>query len=294
MKKGLRITVWILAAILLLLLLLLVVIQSPAVQTALARKAVGMFGDRIDADVQIGRIAVKPFDALVLEDVVVTDRNPYSDGTSDKVDTLLSVGNLSARFSLKGLLHKERISVSRLRLENGTFNLVMEPGENGASTTNLQRILHLKESDPDKPKEDFGDLLEAGRVEVKGMTFRMVNHPGMERREAEGDAPLPDTVIDWNDLEIKADILATNLLVKDGVISGDAERITLADKTGFQVKDLSGKVKVGHGQVLLDNLHLSDGDSDLHKGSGLGRRVILGENQGIDSYSLVEYLGLAD
>ena len=264
MKKGLRITAWILAAILLLLLLLLVVIQSPAVQTALARKAVEKFGDRIDGDVQIGRITVKPFDALVLEDVVITDQNPYSDGSSDKVDTLLDIGNLSARFSLKGLLHKERISVSRLRLENGTFNLVMEPGENGKPTTNLQRILHLKESDPNKPKEDFGDLLEANRVEVKGMTFRMVNHPGRERREAEGNPTLPNTVIDWNDLEIKADILATNLLVKDGVISGDAERITLADKTGFQVQDLSGKVKVGHGQVLLDKLHLSDGDSDLH------------------------------
>ena len=122
-------------------------------------KAVGMFGDRIDADVLIGRIAVKPFDALVLEDVVVTDRNPYADGTSDKVDTLLSVGNLSARFSLKGLLHKERISVSRLRLENGTFNLVMEPGENGASTTNLQRILHLK------------DLLEQLNPERLGFSF---------------------------------------------------------------------------------------------------------------------------
>ena len=56
MKKGLRITGWILAAVLLLLLLLLVVIQSPAVQTALARKAVAKFGDRIDGDIRIGRI----------------------------------------------------------------------------------------------------------------------------------------------------------------------------------------------------------------------------------------------
>ena len=263
MKKGLRITGWILAAVLLLLLLLLVVIQSPTVQTALARKAVAKFGDKIDGDIRIGRIAVKPFDALVLEDVTLTDRAPYSDGSTDKVDTLLKVGKLSARFSLKGLLHKERISVSRLRLEDGTFNLVLEPGKDGKPTTNLQRVLRLKKPDPDKPKEDFGDLLEAGRVEVKGMTFRMLNYPGMDRQEAKGTPPLPDTVIDWNDLEIKANIEARNLLVKDGVISGDVEKITLADKTGFRVNDLSGKVKVGHGQVLLDNLHLNDGDSNL-------------------------------
>ena len=42
MKKGLKITAWILAAILILLLGLLVAVQSPAVQTALARKVVSL------------------------------------------------------------------------------------------------------------------------------------------------------------------------------------------------------------------------------------------------------------
>ena len=264
MKKGLRITAWILAAILILLLALVVAVQSPKVQTALARKAVSILADKIDGDIQVGHISVRPFDAVTLEDVVVTDRAPYSDGTFAPKDTLLRVGNLSARFSLKGLLHKERISVSRLKLKDGTFNLVIEPVPGGKPTTNLERILRLAKSDPDKPKKDFGDLLEASKVDVEDFTFRMVNYEGAERHEAKGLPPLPANVIDWNDLEIKADIHATNLLVKDGVISGDADHITLADKTGWQVDDLSGKVKVGHGKVLLDNLHIQDKDSDLH------------------------------
>ena len=264
MKKALRITAWILAALLILLLALVVAVQSPAVQTALARKAVAKLSGNIDGDIHIGHIAVRPFDAVTLEDVVLTDRTPYTGGEFPRQDTLARIGSLSARFSLKGLLHKERISVSRLKLEDGELNLVLEPGRGEkAVLDNISRIFRLSK-DPDKPDKDFGDLLEARQVDVENFTFRMFNHVAAARHNERGGTPLPDNVIDWNDLEIKADIHASDLLVKDGVISGDADHIAITDKTGWNVRDLSGKVKVGHGKVLLDNLHIDDGDSDLH------------------------------
>ena len=264
MKKALRITLWILAALLVLLLALVVAVQSPAVQTALARKAVDKLSGSIDGDISVGHIAIRPFDAVTLEDVVVIDRNPYAGGEFPRQDTLARIGSLSARFSLKGLLHKERIAVSRLQLQDGELNLVLEPGTGGKDTQdNISRIFRLT-SDPDKPKQDFGDLLEARKVDVEGFTFRMFNPVAAARQRARHNTPLPDNVIDWNNLEIKADIHASDVLVKDGVISGDADHIAIVDKTGWNVRDLSGKVKVGHGKVLLDNLHIDDGDSDLH------------------------------
>ena len=264
MKKALRITLWILVALVILLLALVVAIQSPAVQTALARKAVDRLSENIDGDIHIGHIAVRPFDAVTLEDVVLTDRNPYAGGEFPRQDTLARIGSLSARFSLKGLLHKERISVSRLKLQDGELNLVLEPttGEKGV-IDNISRIFRLKK-DPDKPDKDFGDLLEARQVDVEDFTFRMFNHVAAARQRERGHQPVPADVIDWNELEIKADIHASDLLVKDGIISGDADHIAITDKTGWDVRDLSGKVRVGHGKVLLDNLHIDDGDSDLH------------------------------
>ena len=264
MKKGLRITLWILAALFLLLLGLVVAVQSPAVQTRLAQKAVDRISEKIDGDISIGHIAVRPFDAVTLEDVVITDRNPYTGGEFPRQDTLARIGSLSGRFSLKGLLHKERISVSRLKLKDAELNLVLEPGTGGKQVEdNISRIFRLTH-DPNKPKKDFGDLLEAGKVDIEDFTFRMFNHVGAERMRERGHYPYPADVIDWNDLEIKADLHASGLLVKDGEISGDADRITLEDKTGWKVHDISGKVKVGHGKVLLDNLHIDDGDSDIH------------------------------
>ena len=262
MKKGLRITLWILAAILILLLGLIVAVQSPAVQTALARRAVKTVSDKIDGDISIGHIAVRPFDAVTLEDVVVIDRNPYA-GEFPPQDTLVRIGSLSGRFSLKGLLHNERISVSRLKLQDGELNLVLEPDADGQGTKdNLSRVFRLT-PDPDKPKKDFGDLLEAGKVDIEDFTFRMFNHVGAVKLRERGRTP-PPGVIDWNNLEVKAEVHATDLLVKDGEISGDAKSIALVEKTGWTVGDISGKVKVGHGKVLLDNLHINDGDSDIH------------------------------
>ena len=262
MKKGIRITVWILAALLILLLGLAVAVQSPRVQTALARKAVGMLADKLDGDISVGRISIRFLDAVTLEDVVLTDRAPYSDGTFPARDTLLRVGSLSARFSLKGLLHKERITVSRLRLSDGEFNLVLEPGPGGKPTNNLSRVFRLT-PDPDKPQKDFGDILEAGKVDIEDFTFRMVNYPGAAR-QAERGRPIPADVIDWNNFEARADIHASGILVKDGEIRADADHIRITDRTGLDLQDVSGKVKVGHGKVLLDNLHIQDKDSDLH------------------------------
>ena len=263
MKRGFRITLWILAAIVILLLALVVAVQSPTVQTALARKAITMLSDKIDGDVTVGRISIRPFDAVTLDNVIVRDRTPYSDGLFPRQHTLLRVGHLSARFSIRGLLRKERISVSRLRLEDGEFNLVIEPGPDGKPSNNLTRVFNLK-SDPNKPKQDFGDLLEAGKVDIENFTFRMINHPAAVKLAQKGHTPVPADVIDWNNLEVKADIHASNILVKDGEIRADANHIRITDKTGLDLQDISGKVNVGHGKVLLDKLHIQDKDSDLH------------------------------
>ena len=228
MKKGLRITLWILAAILILLLGLVVAVQSPAVQTALARKVVERVADKIDGDIHIGHIAVRPFDAVTLEDVVITDRNPYIGGEFPRQDTLARIGSLSGRFSLKGLLHKERISVSRLKMTDAELNLVLEPGTGGKEVMdNISRIFRLSPN-PDKPKQDFGDLLEAGQVDIEDFTFRMFNHVGAARMRERGLDPLPADVIDWNDLEVKVDVHASGLLVKDGeIIAGNSNSVTI-------------------------------------------------------------------
>ena len=133
MKRGLKITVWILGLLAVLLLAALVAIQSPAVQTSLGKMLISHIQKNTDAEISVKNISIRPFEAILLEDVVLLDKQPRIPG----LDTVLVVNQLSVKFSLRGLLNRKGAYVSRLRLYGGCFNLVLEP------EVNLLRVLHL-------------------------------------------------------------------------------------------------------------------------------------------------------
>ena len=56
-----------------------ILLQTPAVQTFAARKAVEALGDALNGRVEFSKIHLKPFSALVLNDVVLIDNAPVTD-----------------------------------------------------------------------------------------------------------------------------------------------------------------------------------------------------------------------
>ena len=123
MRRLLKILVWLLGFVILLLLAGMVAIQSPKIQTTLARWVAGKLEDRLPAQVEIGNLTVRPFDAIVLEDILLKDPHPYEPA----LDTVIYVKNLTAKFSLGGLLRGNMAHVKRLKLDGGQFNLIYEP-----------------------------------------------------------------------------------------------------------------------------------------------------------------------
>ena len=83
MKKALRITALVLGIILVIVLGAVVAVQHPRVQGALAKKAISRFKDKIDGTLEFGELSVKPFDAVVLEDVVLLDNSPLPGSGAD-------------------------------------------------------------------------------------------------------------------------------------------------------------------------------------------------------------------
>ena len=169
MKRGLKITVWILGLLAVLLLASLVAIQSPAVQTALGRMLISRFEKNTDAQIQVGNISIRPLEAILLEDVVVLDKQPRVPG----LDTVLAVNRLSVKFSLRGLLNRKGAYVSRLRLYGGCFNLVLEP------EVNLLRVLHLNSGEESQDSTmQWGNLITAREVDIRDLRFR--KGPGLQ------------------------------------------------------------------------------------------------------------------
>ena len=253
MKKAVRITAWILGLLLLLQVGAMVVLQSPRVQTFLGRKVIEHLQDKMDADISFASASVRPFDALVLEEVLVKDRAPEVAG----MDTLLYVKHLSARFSIMGLLKGESIYVNRLNLDGGCFHLVIDqdPHRPDHTVTNLQRVFRMDPPEDPNAEMHWGNILHARSIEVSNVHFHMENIAGARRYEERG-VVIPEGVIDWNHLNLVLEHLkVSGFRMADDLITATVQDLNVQElETGWRLDGLSAhKVRVGKG-----NIHLED------------------------------------
>ena len=254
MKKAVRITAWILGLLLLLQVGGMVLLQSSRVQTYLGRKVIGMLQDRMDAEITFQSATVRPFDAIVLDGVLVKDLAPTVEG----MDTLLYVRHLSARFSILGYFRGEQVSVSRAHLDGGCFNLVMEPDPQrpGHVSTNLQRIFRMEHKDTTlAPEYHWGNILEARRLEISDVHFRMENLVAAARY-AERGYVVPEGTIDWNHLNLVLEHIKVNhLRLSDDLITASVQDFNIQElETRLRLENLSArKVRVGKGNVHLED-----------------------------------------
>lgn len=262
MRKVFRILGTILAVVLILVIGAFVAAQSPAVQTFIGKRAVAMLRGRIDGEIEFEKIQIKPFDAIVLKNVVILDRTPYVSDLHAPVDTFVRAGYITARFSLRGLFLREGIHVYRAAITDGAFHMVTEPTADGHTTTNLARIFRLGpgEKDPDKPKRQLGNLLDARTLEVRNFSFMMVNYPALEKRKEQAK---PDQM-DFANLHVyNADVLVKDLKIKEDGISAKLERATAREKCGLHLEELSCHLFYADGNARIRNLRLKDDFSDL-------------------------------
>ena len=265
MKKGLKITVWILTLLAVLLLAGLVAIQSPAVQTALGKRIIEHFEKGTDATIRYKSISIRPTEAILLQGLVVLDNNPYLPG----MDTLLYVDNLSVKFSLRGLFNGKGAHVSRLRLSGGGFNLVLEPHpyRPGHTAVNLLRAFGTLSAEETEPEPYiWGKLLTARQVDLENLSFRMENVPAARRREERGSVT-KEGVIDWNHLSIllqKAHV--DNLKIADNLITGQNPSLQfLETETGLHFQNISAQTfRVGEALVEINDLRATDGFTDVN------------------------------
>ncbi len=264
MKRVLKISAWLLGLLFLLILAGLVAIQSPRVQTFLAEQVVAQLQDRIDADLDIGLVTLRPFDAVVLHDIVMKDPAPVVGG----MDTVACIKNLTVKFNLMGLFRDSGVHVRRLKLDGGVFNLSVEPdmdSPNG-STMNMYRVLGIASEQNDKGPAHWGNLLSAKFVEVSDFTFRYASVSNALAMFSEGNFFSAES-INWNDFTVHVeDLVAGDVAVKDDLIIGQVQGL-VAEETasGFRIDMASARrVQVGRQNVTVNGFHLQSGNTDAH------------------------------
>ncbi len=244
-----------------------IMIQSPRVQTAVANRVTAMLRESMDADIRIGKIHFRPFNTLIIEDLLILDNSPVPPPEDfpgmAPVDTFFRAGSIIAGFSLDGLVSGGGLQVSHAKVKDAQMNLVLE-GE----APNLSRIFGLSPTDDGRKPDDGRELFSIRDVRVENMGFRMLNF-GMEREIPEGAYEqcgdgLRQFGIDWTDLEVRDICLkGKNLRMKGGIMTGMVQKLSFNERSGFNCLSLSAEARVGDGKAIVKDIRLKDDFSDL-------------------------------
>lgn len=253
MKTFWKILRYLFGVLLLALLVAFVAIQSPAVQTRVADRVTSKLGEDLEGIISFESVSLTPFRTLVLKNAVILDDNPVND--FKRLDTLATVGELSATFTIRSLIAGNGIHLNRVQLKNACLNLAIEDGIGKRKGTNLERILKLGDN---KSSGLLSHLFDIDRVVIRNFRFRMVN---FKLRHKQG--PFPDYAMDWNDLDLGMDLRAHGLCYSHGIFSGVVDALDIAEKCGYNAS-LSGAASVGNGKTIIRNLKILDSASELN------------------------------
>lgn len=260
-KKALKIFWLIFVAIAAIFFAAALIIQLPQVQTYIVGKVTDRLDDKLDADISVGKIHLRPFRTLFLKNVLIIDRNPAEDAldpAKEKVDTFFRAEFITVRFSLEGLTKHQGLHLDRASIENAQMNLVLEDkpdtGDGDTSSDNLSRIFRLKKHET--PKQSEKEIFHIKDVLIEDMGFSMKNFK-KEKVPYHGG-------ICWDDLDIKdINIIARELQFKAGIMSGYTDRLSFREKSGYRTESMSGSARVGRGKTIIEDLRLKDPWSDI-------------------------------
>lgn len=224
-------------------------IQLPQVQTYLSGKIIGSIENRLDGEIQFDKIHVKPFNALVIKNISITDRNPSIEG----VDTLFKAGYVIATFSMKGLFRKEGLHIGRAYVSDAEMCLVVEKDR-----VNLTRIFRIPLPDKTRPRKQ-DPVFDIRRASIYDMTFRLKNAKKGDSGQRHG------TGIDWEDMEVRDIVIEARKINLTGqVMKGTLDFMSFTEKSGYVCNSLSGRATVGNGRSLIEEMKLSDPWSELY------------------------------
>lgn len=248
--RILKIIGGIIASILVLLLAGLLILQLPYFQTRMTDFALGLLSEYTEGDITLDKIQIKPFNAVVLKNLTVTDKNPYrSPETPEEApaDTLLYANYLIAEFSLKGLFGQEGFHIDKVELINTDFNLVSE-NDGQMNLTRIFSILFPKEKKAPQEKEIF----KINDVKINNLHFTMKSHRSADARPFSGG-------INWNDLDVEhVQVKASNLRMAGGIMTGRLRHLSGYEKSGYTIRNLSGEARVGKGKAIVTDISLQD------------------------------------
>lgn len=231
-----------LVGFLLLLLVFYLLLQTSWVQTKLTGWLSNSLTEELGIEVQVGRVDIDFFSALVLEDISVLDRSS---------DTLLTTD----RIGLSGFIYqssRKQIQTTNIELERPAFYLRIAKGD---SITNLDHIINQIPASTSTDSTDFLILLD-----------KLTINDGIFGYRDENIASTPNNgTMQYHDiLASNIDLQAHNVCNLGDSVNVDVRSLSLSERSGLTVNELSTALALNESEIQADHLTLQTGHSTLN------------------------------
>ncbi len=208
-----------------------VLLNIPAVQAYLSATVANALGSTLQTEVHIGRIDWKVANRLVVDDIVLRDRNG---------EDLVKAARLSATFQILPLF-RGKVVVDNIRLFSFSANLYKETA---GGEPNYRFLVDKFSSD--EPSESFIDLRINSILLRRGQLCHDLRY---EPRDSSRFSPAHVRISDLNaDLAIKAlNTDSVNIAIK---------KFACKEQSGLHLKQLGARLTANRRQALLSRLSL--------------------------------------
>jgi hypothetical protein len=210
--------------------------QFESVQTWAAKKATKYLSQELKTTIDIKRLYLKPFSAVVLDGFYIQDLQK---------DTLLSAGKLNVDISYFAPFSQRKITLSQITIENSKFYLKTYKD----SSTNLSFLINYFNTGNVNTtvKKPFDFLIN--NITVKNLDFKYKNYR------------TPDTLyngyVNYDDVDIRGLSAAINNLdTKNYILKAQINHLKFREKSGFVLNDLTATTTIDSNKIVLENLYL--------------------------------------
>ncbi|RZL24347.1 MAG: translocation/assembly module TamB, partial [Pedobacter sp.] len=227
-----------------LLALLVFSLQFKSVQTFFAKKAAAYLSKELHTTVSIKSLYIKPFKSIVLEDLLVLDLQK---------DTLLSTPAFMVDINQLSI-KKKIIDINTVQINNGTFFLK----DFKDNSSNLDFIINYfdsgKPSVKDSTKKPY--KIDFGRIIINKLNFKYKNFKAKDLTQGKS--------VNFDNVDVKElSVIMEGLDTKNHLFKTNIKNLTLREKSGFYLKNLTAETTVDSNGIELKNLLLVTNQSRL-------------------------------
>jgi len=228
----------------LLLALIIFSLQFKPVQTYFAQKAAAYLSKELNTTIKIKSLYIKPFKSIVLEDLLVLDLQK---------DTLLSTPQFMVDINQLSI-DKKIIDINTVQINNGSFFLK----DFKDNSSNLDFIINYFDSGKStvKKKKSKPYKIDFRRIILNKMSFKYKNYKAKDQSQGKS--------VNFDNVDVKElSGIFEGLDTKTHLFKTNIKNLTLKEKSGFYLKNLSAQTTVDSNAIELKNLLLETSQSRL-------------------------------